>query len=305
LIKAFQIHERILIQEKSRSSISFCSEHNDQERLFCITCQKSICLYCHNFGTHKGHNADLSQNLTNKTKSELEKLLQNIKEDNKKLEEMSTHLGTTIQNFNRDFERMTREINAQTDQLNLLVQKRRTELINLVEEHIKTKKVPFHQNQQIIGDIFAQGVVLKEEMILLLKKDDSTILHSANSLQQKTETYLKKSNDSRKNVGTTPLSIKMKFDSRNCELAIQNFGVPIDQEKERVEEQMRQQERRRVEEQRQQMQRQEEERKRTEEMMQQDWTTCQKCLQNDVVGRFHVHGNRWRFKDNKWQIVSI
>jgi len=188
-------------------------------------------------------------------------------------------------------------------------------LIDLVEEHIKTKKVPLQQNQQIIGDIFAQGVVLKEEMILLLKKDDSTILHSANSLQQKTETYLKKSNDSRTNVGTTPLSIKMKFDSRNCELAIQNFGVQIDQEKERVEEQMREQERRRVEDQRQQeekkraeVQRQEEERKRTEEKMQQDWTTCQKCHRSDAVGRFHVTATTagwigtWRFKDNEWQI---
>jgi len=70
----------------------------------------------------------LSKSHKKKTKTELEKLLQNIKEDNKKLEEMSTHLGTTIQNFNRDSEKMTQEINEQTDQLNLLVQKKESRI---------------------------------------------------------------------------------------------------------------------------------------------------------------------------------
>jgi len=335
LSRLFKVTSASQFKKKSTSSVSLCPEHNDQERLFCITCQKSICLFCHNFGAHKGHNADLSQNLTNKAKTELQKLLQNIKENNKKLEEISTHLGTTVQTLNRDSEKITQEINDQTEKLILLVQRRRTELINLVEEHMKKDKVPLQQNQQIIGDVFAQGVALKEEMIILLKKDDLTILHSVNTLQQKTETHLTKSNDNKKNVVTPPQSIKIKFDTNNCVSAIQNFGDLIDQERERAE-QMREQERRRAEEmkrraeeQKQQQereraeeqireqerraeemtrrqertraeeQRQQEERKREEEQMQQGWKKCQKCGTDDVVGRFHL--DNWRFKDNKWQ----
>jgi len=261
------------------------------------------------------------------------------KKTTKKLEEISTHLGTTVQTLNRDSEKITQEINDQTEKLILLVQRRRTELINLVEGHMKKDKVPLQQNQQIIGDVFAQGVALKEEMIILLKKDDLTILHSVNTLQQKTETHLTKSNENKKNVVTPPQSIKIKFDSNNCVSAIQNFGVLIDQERERAEqmreqerrraeemkrraeeqkqqqereraEQMREQERRRAEEQRQQQertraeeQRQQEERKRVEEQMQQGWKKCQKCGYDDVVGRFHLHRLNvpWRFKDNRWQ----
>ncbi|EEB19175.1 RING finger-containing protein, putative [Pediculus humanus corporis] len=139
-----------LMSRQRREVIPKCSIHLTQELLFCETCDTVFCSLCTGSTGHSSSNEHTIIPFSIAIKRMSEILLYKANECISKLAEAQETVKSEIQKINVGSEKAIEKINDTINELNVLIENRRQEMLNAVSEAAQEKKKVLEEQLAII-----------------------------------------------------------------------------------------------------------------------------------------------------------
>ena len=230
--KEFSQHEVVSVEEiesnvkqlvPPKKVVLHCHQHQSKELdLYCETCEELICLHC-TFKKHKDHQYDLVVDTFETHKAEMMAAVEPFKHHVSIASEALEQLQIRLQELDDQGADIKADIQRQIERCHELIEARKVELLNKVDQHVEMKKKNVVAQQDKVETVLTQRV-----SCLSFVKESLGTAHQGEVLRVK-KTVVKQAKEMTDNFKPDTLSpcelANIKFvASSELELACQKFG---------------------------------------------------------------------------------
>ena len=230
--KEFSQHEVVSMEEiesnvkqlvPPKKVVLHCPQHQSKELdLYCVTCEELICLHC-TVKKHKDHQYDLVVDTFETHKAEMMAAVEPFKNHVSIASEALEQLRTRLQELDDQGADIKADIQRQIERFHELIEARKVELFNKVDQHVEMKKKNVVAQQDEVETVLTQQV-----SCLSFVKESLSTAHQGEVLRVK-KTVMKQAKEMTDNFKPDTLSpcerANIKFvASSELELACQKFG---------------------------------------------------------------------------------
>ena len=200
-----------------------CHHHQNKElELYCETCEELICLHC-TVKKHKDHQYDLLVDTFETHKAEMTAAVEPIENHISIASEALEQLRARLQELDDQGANIKDDIQRQIERFHELIEARKVELFNKVDQHVEMKKKNVVAQQDEVETVLTQRV-----SCLSFVKESLGTAHQGEVLRVK-KTVMKQAKEMIDNFKPDILSpcerANIKFEaSSELELACQEFG---------------------------------------------------------------------------------
>ena len=200
-----------------------CHQHQNKElELYCETCEELICLHC-TVKKHKDHQYDLVVDTFETHKAEMTAAVEPIENHISIASEALEQLRARLQELDDQGANIKADIQRQIERFHELIEARKVELFNKVDQHVEMKKKNVVAQQDEVETVLTQRV-----SCLSFVKESLGTAHQGEVLRVK-KTVMKQAKEMIDNFKPDILSpcehANIKFEaSSELELACQEFG---------------------------------------------------------------------------------
>ena len=230
--KEFSQHEVVSVEEiesnvnklvPPKKVVLHCPQHQSKELdLYCETCEELICLHC-TVKKHKDHHYDLVVDTFETHKAEMMAAVEPFENHVSIASEALEQLRARLQELDDQGADIKADIQRQIERFHELIEARKVELFNKVDQHVEMKKKNVVAQQDEVETVLTQRV-----SCLSFVKESLGTAHQGEVLRVK-KTVMKQAKEMTDNFKPDTLSpcehanIKF-FASSKLELACQEFG---------------------------------------------------------------------------------
>ena len=200
-----------------------CHQHQSKELdLYCETCEELICLHC-TVKKHKDHQYDLVVDTYETHKAEMTAAVEPLENHVSIASEALEQLRARLQELDDQGDGIKTDIQRQIERFHELIEARKVELFNKVDQHVEMKKKNVVAQQDEVETVLTQRV-----SCLSFVKESLGTAHQGEVLRVK-KTVMKQVKEMTHNFKPDTLSpcelANIKFEaSSELELACQEFG---------------------------------------------------------------------------------
>ena len=230
--KEFSQHEVVSVEEiesnvkqlvPPKKVVLHCHQHQNKElELYCETCEELICLHC-TVKKHKDHQYDLLVDTFETHKAEMMAAVEPIENHIRIASEALEQLRARLQELDDQGANIKDDIQRQIERFHEVIEARKVELFNKVDQHVEMKKKNVVAQQDEVETVLIQRV-----SCLSFVKESLDTAHQGEVLRVK-KTVMKRAKEMIDNFKPDILSpcehANIKFEaSSELELACQEFG---------------------------------------------------------------------------------
>ena len=230
--KEFSQHEVVSVEEiesnvkqlvPPKKVVLHCHQHQNKElELYCETCEELICLHC-TVKKHKDHQYDLLVDTFETHKAEMMAAVEPIENHIRIASEALEQLRARLQELDDQGANIKDDIQRQIERFHEVIEARKVELFNKVDQHVEMKKKNVVAQQDEVETVLTQRV-----SCLSFVKESLVTAHEGEVLRVK-KTVMKQAKEMTDNFKPDTLSpcerANIKFvASSKLEFACQEFG---------------------------------------------------------------------------------
>ncbi|XP_035681865.1 uncharacterized protein LOC118419541 isoform X1 [Branchiostoma floridae] len=164
-----------------------CDEHeNEPKKVYCLSDQEIICIYCQVYGKHKGHDCALVKDVAAKERQNLRQLAEALIKHKQQLSEVrrGVHEMCTAVRFKE--EKLMREISHHFELLRKRLYKRENQLKAQVKNQTIIRVATLEKQERELSDVVSKAEELEGHCHFLIQRSDRTVLEKKGQVQ---ETY--------------------------------------------------------------------------------------------------------------------
>ncbi|KAI8510496.1 hypothetical protein Bbelb_114120 [Branchiostoma belcheri] len=164
-----------------------CDEHeNEPKKVYCLSDQEIICIYCQVYGKHKGHDCALVKDVAAKERQNLRQLAEALIKHKQQLSEVrsAVHEMCTAVRFKE--EKLMRDISHHFELLRKRLYKRENQLKAQVKNQTIIRVATLEKQERELSDVVSKAEELEGHCHFLIQRSDRTVLEKKGQVQ---ETY--------------------------------------------------------------------------------------------------------------------
>jgi len=173
-------------QKQPKQQLKRCTEHDEPLKLFCIQCDKLICLLCRDYGTHKTHKIDLVTNFVTELRNNYFISIQQVREKQETIHKTIMQLENAPQDVQFESNICKAKVNEYALEQIEAFHEWNVEILKQIDEKTNLKLQDIAKEKQLFEQQLRNSKTVLQEFEKDLKTDDITFIE----LRNKFEAYL-------------------------------------------------------------------------------------------------------------------
>jgi len=174
-----------------------CTQHNEDLKIFCLSCNEVVCYECMTFGDHKGHETDLLSRFAKVKRNELGAFLARVGNSAKILRSMlenvkktQIELGKKELEGSSNLNQAKNSVKEHMEQLSKFIQNRQCALISYLDSYAASKTSILENQQKKLEEVISLADAKSKIILEALSYSDLDIGNRFYSLKETLESFV-------------------------------------------------------------------------------------------------------------------